>query len=51
MGLFLSEDPVTIAELAETHLVVAPLSRLVLKLEVDVMGSDHVHNQINETCR
>ena len=51
MGLFLSEDPVTIAELAETRLVMAPLSRLVLKLEVDVMGSDHAHNQINETCR
>ena len=51
MGRFLSEDPVTIAELAETRLVMAPLPRLVLKIEVDVMGGDHVHNQINETCR
>ena len=34
MGLFLSEDPVTIAELAETRLVMAPLSRLVLKIEI-----------------
>ena len=44
-------DPVTIAELAETHLVMAYLSRLVLKLEVDVMVSDHAHSEINETCR
>ena len=34
MGLFLSEDPVTIAELAETRLLIAPLSRLVLKVEI-----------------
>ena len=34
MRLFLGEDPVAIAELAETRLVMAPLSRLVLKIEI-----------------
>ena len=34
MGRFLVIDPLTIAELSETHLLMASLSRLVLKIEI-----------------